>query len=111
VLLGYDYPGNVRELHNILQHAASLSTNGIISAAEIRIDEPIEFVNTESMLHITEQDGQDSSIKGLESQYIAELLAEHHGKRSKVAQILGISERTLYRKLKQYGLQSIGRAG
>ena len=111
VLLGYDYPGNVRELHNILQHAASLSTNGIISAAEIRIDEPIEFVNTESMLHITEQDGQDSSIKGLESQYIAELLAEHHGKRSKVAQILGISERTLYHKLKQYDLQSIGRAG
>ena len=111
VLLGYDYPGNVRELRNILQHAASLSTNGIITAGEIRIDAPIAFVNTESMLHITEQDGQDSSIKGLESQYIAELLAEHHGKRSKVAQILGISERTLYRKLKQYGLQSIGKAG
>jgi DNA-binding NtrC family response regulator len=111
VLLGYDYPGNVRELRNILQHAASLSTNGIITEGEIRIDEPIEFANTESMLHITEQDGQDSSIKGLESQYIAELLAEHHGKRSKVAQILGISERTLYHKLKQYGLQSIGRAG
>lgn len=110
-LLGYNYPGNVRELHNILQHAASLSTNGIITAQEIHIDEPIESASTDSTLHIADQDGQDPSIKGLESQYIAELLAEHHGKRSKVAQILGISERTLYRKLKQYDLQSIGRAG
>ena len=109
VLLDYNYPGNVRELRNILQHAASLTTNGIITAQEIHIDEPIETVSTESTLHITDQDGQDPSIKGLESQYIAELLAEHHGKRSRVAQILGISERTLYRKLKQYGLQSIGR--
>jgi transcriptional regulator with PAS, ATPase and Fis domain len=110
-LLSYSYPGNVRELRNILQRAASLSTNGIISAQEIHIDEPIEFLNTEGTLHITDQEGQEPSIKGLESQYIAELLAEHQGKRSKVAQILGISERTLYRKLKQYGLQSIGRAG
>jgi DNA-binding NtrC family response regulator len=110
-LLGYNYPGNVRELRNILQHAASLSTNGIITAREIHIDEPIESASTDSTLHIADQDGEDPSIKGLESQYIAELLAEHHGKRSKVAQILGISERTLYRKLKQYDLQSIGRAG
>ena len=49
------------------------------------------------------------SMKGIESQYIAELLAEHQGKRARVADVLGISERTLYRKIKQYGLQSIGR--
>jgi two-component system response regulator AtoC len=111
ILLSYDYPGNVRELRNILQRAASLSTNGIITAEELHIDESIEFESTDNTLHITDQEGQEPSIKGLESQYIAELLAEHHGKRSKVAQILGISERTLYRKLKQYGLQSIGRTG
>ena len=110
-LLDYNYPGNVRELRNILQRAASLSTNGIITAQEIHIDEPIKPVSAESTLHMTDQEGQEPSIKGLESQYIAELLAEHHGKRSRVAQILGISERTLYRKLKQYGLQSIGRTG
>jgi len=110
-LLDYNYPGNVRELRNILQRAASLSTNGIITAQEIHIDEPIKPVSAESTLHMTDQEGQEPSIKGLESHYIAELLAEHHGKRSRVAQILGISERTLYRKLKQYGLQSIGRTG
>ena len=109
VLLDHDYPGNVRELHNILQHAVSLSTNGIISAGEIRINKPIAAVDTENTLQFKEQQGQEPSIKGIESQYIAELLTEHHGKRSRVAQILGISERTLYRKLKQYGLQYIGR--
>ena len=109
VLLAYNYPGNVRELRNILQRAASLSTNGIITANEIHIDEPIKNNHIDHSFHIADGDGQEPSIKGLESQYIAELLAEHHGKRAKVAQILGISERTLYRKLKQYGLQSIGR--
>ena len=110
ILLGHDYPGNVRELRNILQRGASLSTNGIITAQEIHIDDPITPESIEKTLHIPDPEGQEPSIKGLESQYIAELLAEHQGKRSKVAQILGISERTLYRKLKQYGLQSIGRA-
>jgi transcriptional regulator with PAS, ATPase and Fis domain len=111
VLLRYDYPGNVRELRNILQRAASLSTNGIITAQEIHIDDPIKSTNGEGSLHVLEQERQDPSIKSLESQYIAELLTEHRGKRSKVARILGISERTLYRKLKQYGLQSIGKTG
>ena len=109
VLMSHDYPGNVRELRNILLRATALSTNGIITPAEIHLDEPVETRHSEGMLTIANPDGPEPSIKGLESQYIAELLAEHQGKRTKVAQILGISERTLYRKLKQYGLQSIGR--
>ncbi|HED52268.1 MAG TPA: AAA family ATPase [Gammaproteobacteria bacterium] len=105
----HDYPGNVRELRNVLQRAAALSTNGIISAAEIHIDSTIESSPAEDAPHFTDTNKPEPSIKGLESRYIAELLAEHQGKRAQVARILGISERTLYRKLKQYGLQSIGR--
>jgi transcriptional regulator with PAS, ATPase and Fis domain len=110
-LMDYDYPGNVRELRNILQRAATLSTNGIITAAEIHIDRQPRIHKAEVGLASYDADGQVPSMRRLESQYIAELLAEHHGKRARVAQILGISERTLYRKLKQYGLQSVGRAG
>lgn len=109
VLLKHDYPGNVRELGNALQQAAALSTNGIISAHEIHLAAPVKTGIIDNVQHADQEDGQEPSMKGLESQYIAELLAEHQGKRSMVAQILGISERTLYRKLKQYGLQSIGR--
>lgn len=110
-LMDYDYPGNVRELRNILQRAAALSTNGIITTDEIYIDRQPAGRDTTPSLGFNETDGQEPSIRKLESQYISELLTEHQGKRARVAQILGISERTLYRKLKQYGLQSVGRAG
>ncbi|VAW79656.1 hypothetical protein MNBD_GAMMA14-1436, partial [hydrothermal vent metagenome] len=99
----------VRELRNVLQRAAALSTNGIISAAEIHTDSAIESSPAEGAQHFVGTHKPEPSIRGLESRYIAELLAEHQGKRAHVARILGISERTLYRKLKQYGLQSIGR--
>ena len=112
LLLGYDYPGNVRELRNILQRAATLSTNGIITAREIRIEDDPQTLRADPLLAAAGQRGDDApSMKSLESRYIAELLAEHRGKRAKVAEILGISERTLYRKLKHYGLQDIGRSG
>jgi DNA-binding NtrC family response regulator len=101
----------VRELRNILQRAAALSTNGIITAAEIHIDRQPGIHKPDAGLGFHDADGQEPSMRGLESQYIAELLAEHRGKRARVAQILGISERTLYRKLKEYGLQSVGRTG
>ncbi len=109
LLLGYHYPGNVRELRNILQRATTLSTNGIITAREIRIQDGAQTGPTDPLLALAGRRGDEPSMKNLESRYIAELLAEHRGKRAKVAEILGISERTLYRKLKQYGLQSIGR--
>lgn len=109
LLLGYDYPGNVRELRNILQRAATLSTNGIITAREIRLEDDAQTLRADPLLAAAGGRGDEPSMKSLESRYIAELLAEHRGKRAKVAEILGISERTLYRKLKQYGLQDIGR--
>ncbi len=108
-LLDYHYPGNVRELRNLLQRAASLSTNGIITAREIRIEDSAAMPAPNALLSMTAKHGDEPSIRNLESRYIAELLAEHRGKRAKVAAILGISERTLYRKLKQYGLQTVGR--
>jgi DNA-binding NtrC family response regulator len=110
-LADYDYPGNIRELRNILQRAAVLSTNGIVTAAEIHIDRQPADGMPRAVPAFCDADGEEPSIRGLESQYIAELLAEHRGKRAQVARILGISERTLYRKLKQYGLQSVGRPG
>jgi DNA-binding NtrC family response regulator len=109
-LTRYDYPGNLRELRNLLRRAMSLSTNGIITAGEIQMagSPGGQAVGAEAC--IEGNGGEEPSMKDLESRYIAELLAEHRGRRAKVAEILGISERTLYRKLKLYGLQSVGRA-
>ncbi len=107
-LCEYDYPGNIRELRNTLQRAAVLSTNGVITADEIHFDE-LHNNHRYSPQQILPGASDSPSMKGVESQYIAGLLSEHQGKRAKVAEVLGISERTLYRKIKLYGLQTIGR--
>ena len=49
------------------------------------------------------------SIQSVEARFIARLLEEHNGHRRKVAEILGVSERTLYRKLVNYNLANIGK--
>ena len=54
-------------------------------------------------------EGAKRSMSELEATHIRTLLTQFNGHRSKVADVLKISERTLYRKLKQYGLQDIGK--
>jgi DNA-binding NtrC family response regulator len=50
-------------------------------------------------------DGEQAPpLREVEANYIAELLVRHGGHRRRVAEVMGISERTLYRKLKRYGL-------
>ncbi len=95
----YHYPGNIRELRNILQKALALSPNGLIDAQQILFSsqppKPAEQA---------QPDTSGSSMAELEASHIARLLAQHNGHRRTVADILGISERTLYRKLKEYKL-------
>ncbi|MGB5276404.1 MAG: sigma 54-interacting transcriptional regulator [Gammaproteobacteria bacterium] len=114
ILHRYDYPGNIRELQNILQKAAALSTNGIITADLLELDEFAD-VNQNPLADRRNysRNGEDTygkrSMSELESEHIRSLLMQFNGHRSKVAEILKISERTLYRKLKQYGLQDVGK--
>lgn len=110
-LLEYDYPGNVRELRNILQKGLILSDNGLITADKIRFDTNSQYpVEASPALPSTSPDTgkgflQTASISELEAGHIARLLAQYQGHRRKVAEVLGISERTLYRKLIRYGLR------
>ena len=99
-LADHSYPGNVRELKNILQQAVMLSTNGIITPELIELDMLTSEFNPYRRL----SDKSNVSIKQLEAKHIADLLAKHDGHRRKVADELGISERTLYRKLDKYNL-------
>lgn len=108
-LVTYDYPGNVRELRNILQKALVLSDNGIISAKHIRFDTSNQGSNEIQAQPITTtrtEPAGTTSMADLESSHISQLLEQHGGHRRKVADILGISERTLYRKLIRYGLRA-----
>jgi DNA-binding NtrC family response regulator len=102
ILCGHDYPGNIQELRNILQRAVSLCTNGHIRAEHIQFDERPE-------IRTPPASGSARSLKQIESEQIAYLLEKYHGHRRKIAKELGISERTLYRKLEKYQLTSRGK--
>jgi transcriptional regulator with PAS, ATPase and Fis domain len=109
-LMNYDYPGNVRELRNILQLAATYSKNGTIDITEIGKYTQLGSVNGQSLCVLPESDSgaPPSSTRKLmqdtEAKYIIDALAANRGNRSDAARALGLSERTLYRKLKQYGI-------
>jgi two-component system response regulator AtoC len=98
MLVSYDYPGNIRELRNILQRAATLCSDGHIRAAHIRFDDPQQN-------RVTVTSGVTRSLQQMEAEQIGLLLEKYQGHRRRVAQALGISERTLYRKLKKYQLE------
>jgi len=101
LLVRYDYPGNVRELRNVLQKAAALSGNGLIEAEHILFQrEPAAGAPAAAW-----PAPPATFSPELEARRIAELLTRHQGNRRRVAQALGVSERTLYRKLARYQLR------
>ncbi|WPL17733.1 Luminescence regulatory protein LuxO [Thiorhodovibrio winogradskyi] len=115
-LLQYDYPGNIRELRNIIQLAVALNPSGEITEESIRLPQAPNSVAARTLKEYSEQDKfvqaaetaatfeHLSPIESAEARYIIDLLQRHHGNRKEVAAGLSVSERTLYRKLKRYRL-------
>ncbi|MCG2633882.1 MAG: sigma 54-interacting transcriptional regulator [Gammaproteobacteria bacterium] len=100
-LCEYRFPGNVRELRNILERATLLADGGRIELSHL----PEEVVVPENSLDTAT--GQDIvSLDEAERRYLRLALARHMGDRSALADRLGISERTLYRKLAHAGLST-----
>ena len=120
-LKSYQYPGNVRELRNILFIAATHSRNREIDAAlikkvlnnlphcnEVEANEIKQMSYPASESALTAGSSQSSeepaSLKSIEEKHIKDLLTRFSGNRRMVADALGISERTIYRKLKRMGI-------
>ena len=99
MLMKYDYPGNVRELENILERATVISRDGIISVEDLPFrDTPADERRFEGKMK--------DSIEALELQMIRKAMQDSGSNQSKAADILGISERMLRYKLKKYGIKS-----
>jgi DNA-binding NtrC family response regulator len=97
VLAKYSWPGNVRELRNVVTRTAVYS-----SSEEIEPDDlPAEVTGKQMPAVVPDQTGS-YSLDGLEQHTIFKVLAQTGGHQQKAADILGISRRTLIRKLKLY---------
>ena len=96
VLMRYDYPGNVRELENILEHAFILCKSKLIDLQSL----PSEIV-PEGVRNRPETVGQLSPLETAEAEAILRCLAQNGGHREKTARALGIHKTTLIRKMKK----------
>jgi two-component system NtrC family response regulator len=103
-LLRYDYPGNVRELSNIVERATLMATKNVIDVSDL----PEEVVRS-SAAHSKFVSGGASTLpevlKEIEKNMILEALKEENFVKLRAAKKLGISERVLRYKMKLYGIE------
>jgi two-component system, NtrC family, response regulator AtoC len=104
LITAYDWPGNVRQLRNVVERVLLLS-NG--SSEVGPADLPPELAGGTGPLN--GMDDAALSLAEVERRHIARVLAVHAGNRSSAARSLGISRATLYEKLARYGLDQVGR--
>jgi DNA-binding NtrC family response regulator len=95
-LCDYGWTGNVRELESTVERAIVMSRDNIIDVDDL----PANLVGLQKEV-------DDLSIKGIEKQHIAYVLALQDGNISKAAKVLGIHRNTLMAKLKEYGIKTI----
>jgi DNA-binding NtrC family response regulator len=98
-LVNYTWPGNIRELQNIIERLVILSDSPVLDETHL----PKEVLQ-----HRSEPNGvigaQDLTLAEVERQYILGILERYEGQKTIAAEKLGISTTTLWRKLKEYGV-------
>jgi DNA-binding NtrC family response regulator len=101
LILKYDYPGNVRELENIIERAVVICRGQIITV------EDLPFRARPTLADVRKQVGHTmkESMETLEHRLIEEAMEEAQGNQTRAAERLGISERMLRYKLKKYGFK------
>ena len=103
-LMAYDWPGNVRQLRNVVESMVVVDDDGVLGLNDL----PEEFAEESDPTG----DGASPSLGSMvgrplidvEKQFIADTLNLTGGNREEAAKFLGIGQRTLYRKIKEYQL-------
>jgi DNA-binding NtrC family response regulator len=109
LLMAYEWPGNVRELQNCIYSAITITAGPVIEPADLprRIYSKSGFSEitgtTPGQISLAETAAQATAKA--EREAISKALSETGGNREKAAELLGIGRKTLYRKLKQYGIE------
>lgn len=107
VLMKYDFPGNVRELENIIERAVVLARDSLITKNDLPITlSSVENDNASVQAPLDFYSGDfHSRIEAYEQDLIERALQESHNNQSRAAESLGLSERNLRYKLQKYGMK------
>jgi len=97
----YDFPGNVRELENIIEHAFVMCKGDVIELRHL----PSELIER-SKEALLEEEKVDRPLQRAEAESIRKVLERNRGNRLRTARELGIDRTTLWRKIKRYGIVS-----
>jgi DNA-binding NtrC family response regulator len=96
-LEGYPWPGNVRELRNVIERAVLLASSGVITRNDLPLATQAGHTNG------SEAESQQLTLADLERRHIEAILARSNWHQGRAATQLGISSKTLYRKIREYG--------
>ncbi len=96
LLQGYAWPGNIRQLENVVERAVALNTSGVFSSEDLP-EEIRPARKSTARLH----NGLWPTLAQVEERYIQEVLEACQGNVSRAAEILGIDRRTLYRRIEK----------
>ena len=100
VLMTHNWPGNVRELENAIEYALTMGMSETLGVDDL----PDKVTNPDR--DIVEEAALDGATLGeMERRYILRVLKKMGGHQIKTAELLGIDRRTLYRRLRQYGVE------
>jgi DNA-binding NtrC family response regulator len=99
VLKAYDYPGNARELANIIERAVIVATGKKVEAEDLP-------AGLSAAVSAQQRKSKRQSLAQLEAAYISEILAATGGNKAESARILGISRKNLYEKIARYRLST-----
>ena len=110
----FDWSGNVRQLRNCLERAILLADNGMITPRELppevafgqpRTNLSVSYGLTPAVSSSNFQNAAPTNLRDVERQQIIGALEKTGWHRGKTAELLGISPSTLYRRLREYGLE------
>jgi two-component system response regulator PilR (NtrC family) len=100
-LLGYSFPGNVRELENVLERAVTLCTGGTISAADLNMRETADTATVRAVVAGKLGD----QVEDIQRQAIVEALEKTRYNKTAAAKLLGLSFRQLRYRIKKLGIE------
>jgi two-component system response regulator HydG len=108
-LVAYDWPGNIRQLRNTVERMLVVDLDGLLDVDDLPDDiPPLHTATIDSTRGAVSIAGADAlvgkSMEDIEKFYIQRTLELTQGNREEAARLLGIGERTLYRKIKEWGL-------